>query len=196
MSYYATSSLRKSAQAVCPEVFAVLAEASREVAAAHSRVADKERLSYNAGHVSTQKDSDANNDRWKEAAQAARQKADAERRAESSQAAQQEAEQSLRMTQLEVARLKVRGCYQTLLLSIIYWLRQQTDAGTRSTDRRLQPLTAKRCVHAAICTTCGSSSLPGAHRACSLNWPSLQFGWQSLPVTCTNMLIDGSEASS
>ncbi|DBB14510.1 TPA: hypothetical protein ACH3X3_004792 [Trebouxia sp. C0006] len=83
-----------------------LAEASREVAAAHSRVADKERLSYNAGHVSTQKDSDANNDRWKEAAQAARQKADAERRAESSQAAQQEAEQSLRMTQLEVARLK------------------------------------------------------------------------------------------
>ncbi len=167
------------------------------MAAAQSRVADKERLSYDAGHVSAQKDSDTSNDRWKEAAQAARQRADAERRAESSQAAQQEAEQTLRMAQLEVARLKVRGCYQTHLLSITYWLRQQTDPqGTRSTDRRLQPLTVKRCVRAATCTACGSSSLSGADRAFSLNWPSLQLSWQSLPVTCIRMPIDGSEASS
>ncbi|KAL0020086.1 hypothetical protein WJX79_009298 [Trebouxia sp. C0005] len=83
-----------------------LAEASREVAAAQSRVADKERLSYDVGHVTAQQDSEASNNRWKEATQAARQRADAERRAESSQAAQQEAEQKLRMAQLEVARLK------------------------------------------------------------------------------------------
>ncbi|DBA92530.1 TPA: hypothetical protein ACH3X1_002761 [Trebouxia sp. C0004] len=83
-----------------------LAEASREVAAAQSRLADKERLSYDAGHVTALKDSEASNDRWKEAAQAARQRVDAERRTESSQAAQQEAEQSLRLAQLEVARLK------------------------------------------------------------------------------------------
>ena len=83
------------------------AEASREVVSAQSRVADKERLSYDFHHVTAQRDSDASNDRWKEAAQAARQKAEAERQAKSSQAAQQEAEQSLRMAQLEVARLKV-----------------------------------------------------------------------------------------
>lgn len=119
---------------MCREVVAVLAEASREVAAAQSQVADKERLSYDAGHVTAQKVSDASNDRWKEAAQASRQRADAERRAESSQAAQQEAEQSLRMAQLEVARLKVRGCYQTLLLSMIYWLRQQILAQEAQID--------------------------------------------------------------
>ena len=109
-----------------------LAEASREVAAAQSRVADKERLSYDAGHVTAQKDSDASNDHWKEAAQAARQRADAERQAESFQAAQQEAEQSLRMAQLEVARLKVGGYYQTHLPSMLYWLKQQTDADRKA----------------------------------------------------------------
>ena len=117
---------------MCPEVFAVLAGASREVAAAQSRVADKERLSYDAGHVTAQKDSDASNNRWKEAAQAARQRADAERRAESAQAAQQEAEQGLRMAQLEVARLKVRGFYQTCLPSIVCWPTQQPDADTKA----------------------------------------------------------------
>ncbi len=142
MQYFATSSLRKIGQTLCPEVVAVLAEASREVAAAQSRVADKERVSYDAGHVTAQKDSEASNDRWKEAAQAARQRADAERRAESSQAAQQEAEQSLRMAQLEVARLKVRGCYQKRLPSIVCWLKQQTD-DTKGTDGSLQPLTVR-----------------------------------------------------
>ncbi len=102
------------------------------MAAAQSRVANKERLSYDAEHVTAQKNSEVSNDRWKEAAQAARQKADAERRAESSQAAQQEAEQSLRMAQLEVARLKVRGCYQTHLPSMLYWMKQQTNADTKA----------------------------------------------------------------
>ena len=109
-------------QTLGSEVVPALAEASREVAAAQSRVADKERLSYDAGHATAEKDSDASNDRWKEAAQAARQRADAERQAESFQAAQQEAEQSLRMAQLEVARLKVGGCHQTHLPSMLYWL--------------------------------------------------------------------------
>ncbi len=77
------------------------------MAAAQSRVTDKERLNYDSDHVTAQRESEGSNDHWKEAAQAARQKADAERRAESCQAAQQEAEQSLRMAQLEVARLKV-----------------------------------------------------------------------------------------
>ncbi|KAL3148684.1 hypothetical protein ABBQ38_014099 [Trebouxia sp. C0009 RCD-2024] len=85
---------------------AQLAEASREVATAQSRVAEKERSTYDSDHVAAQRDAHADNDRWKEAADAARQKADAERRAESSQAAQQEAEQNLRMAQLEVTRLK------------------------------------------------------------------------------------------
>ena len=77
------------------------------MATAQSRVADKERLSYDVQHVALQKDSQLTHDRWKECAHLARQKADAERRADSCQAAQQEAEQSLRMAQLELARLKV-----------------------------------------------------------------------------------------
>ena len=85
-----------------------VAEASREVATAQSRVAETERSTYDSEHVASQRDAHADNGRWKEAADAARQKADAERRAESSQAAQQEAEQNLRMAQLEVTRLKVR----------------------------------------------------------------------------------------
>ena len=125
------------------------------MAVAQSRVADKERLTYDAGHVTAQKDSEASNDRWKEAAQAARQRAEAERRAKSSQATQQEAEQNMRMAQLEVARLKVRGCYQTHLLSMIYWLKQQTDADTKGIDRSLQPLTVKHCIRAAIGMACG-----------------------------------------
>lgn len=124
------------------------------MAAAQSRVADKERLSYDVGHVTAQQDSEASNNRWKEATQAARQRADAERRAESSQAAQQEAEQKLRMAQLEVARLKVRGYYTTYLPSVIYWLKQQTNADTKSTDRSLQPLTVKRRVSAASGMAC------------------------------------------
>lgn len=84
-----------------------LAEASREVATAQSRVTEKERSTYDSEHVASRLDAQADNGRWKEAADAARQKADAERRAESSQAAQQEAEQNLRMAQLEVTRLKV-----------------------------------------------------------------------------------------
>lgn len=132
LQHSAVTSQGKNAQVLGPEVVAALAEASREVAAAQSRVADKERLSYDAGHVTAQKDSEASNDRWKEAAHAARQRADAERRAESSHAALQEAEQNLRMAQLEVARLKVRGCYQTHLPSMICW--QQTDADTKGKD--------------------------------------------------------------
>lgn len=85
-----------------------LAEASREVATAQSRVAERERSTYDCEHIAAQRNAHADNDHWKEAADAARQKADAERHAESSQAAQQEAEQNLRMAQLEVTRLKVR----------------------------------------------------------------------------------------
>lgn len=83
------------------------AEASREVALAQSRVADKERSTYDSEHLAEQRDSQAGNQRWKEAADAAWQKADAERRADSAQAAQQEADQNLRLAQLEVTRLKV-----------------------------------------------------------------------------------------
>ena len=78
------------------------------MAAAQSRVADQDRLSYDSGHVTAQRESEVSNDRWKEAAQVARERAEAQRQAETSQVAQQAAEQSLRMVQLEVARLKVR----------------------------------------------------------------------------------------
>lgn len=78
------------------------------MAAAQSRVADQDRLSYDYGHVVAQRESEVSDDRWKEAAQIIRERAEAQRQAEASQAAQQAAEQSLRMVQLEVARLKVR----------------------------------------------------------------------------------------
>lgn len=78
------------------------------MASAQSRVAETERSAYDSQHLALQTDSQAGSDRWKEAADAARQKADAERRAESAQAAQLEADQNLRQAQLEVARLKVK----------------------------------------------------------------------------------------
>lgn len=87
--------------------FCVWAEASREVASAQSRLAEKDRSTYDSEHLAEQRDSQAGKHRWKEAADAAWQKADAERRAESAQAAQQEADQNLRLGQLEVSRLKV-----------------------------------------------------------------------------------------
>lgn len=102
------------------------AEASREVATAQSRVAEKERSTYDSDHVAAQRDAHADNDRWKEAADAARQKADAERRAESSQAAQQEAEQNLRMAQLEVTRLKVR---QVACRFVLLWVQSSAGCG-------------------------------------------------------------------
>ena len=86
------------------------------MASAQARVAEKERLTYDSEHLALQRDSQAGSDQWKEAADAARQKADAERRAESAQAAQLEADQNLRLAELEVARLKVRqeACSITL----------------------------------------------------------------------------------
>lgn len=70
-------------------------------------MADKERLHHDS-HVATgQRDAGADNSSWKEAAQTARQLAEAVRASESAQAAQQQAEQTLRATQLEVASLKV-----------------------------------------------------------------------------------------
>ena len=78
------------------------------MASAQARVAEKERLTYDSEHLALQRDLQAGSDRWKEAADAARQKADAERRAESAQAAQLGADQNLRLAELEVARLKVR----------------------------------------------------------------------------------------
>lgn len=78
------------------------------MASAQARVAEKEGLTYDSEHLALQRDLQAGSDRWKEAADAARQKADAERRAESAQAAQLGAEQNLRLAELEVARLKVR----------------------------------------------------------------------------------------
>ena len=85
----------------------VNAEAAREVATAQSRVADSERLAYDSEQVVLHRDPQGSSEHFKEAAHLARQKADAERRAGISQAAQQQTEQSLRMAQLELARLKV-----------------------------------------------------------------------------------------
>ena len=99
--------------------YVVLAEASREVASAQSRVAEKERLTYDTEHLALQRYSQAGSDRGKEAADAARQKADAERRAESAQAAQLEADQHLQLAQLEVACLKVRHAACCILLHSI-----------------------------------------------------------------------------
>ena len=81
------------------------AGAAKEVSAAQARLADKERLHYDTHQVADQQDPDASS--WREAAQAARQLAEAVKATESAQAAQQHAEQSLRVTQLDVARLKV-----------------------------------------------------------------------------------------
>lgn len=81
------------------------AGAAKEVSAAQARLADKERMHYDAHQVADQQDPDASS--WREAAQAARQLAEALKAAESAQAAQQQVEQSLRVTQVEVARLKV-----------------------------------------------------------------------------------------
>ena len=79
--------------------------AAKEVSAAQARLADKERVHYDNQHVTGQQSSGTGS--WKEAAQAARQLAEAVKAAESAQATQQQAEQTLRATQLEVARLKV-----------------------------------------------------------------------------------------
>lgn len=101
---------------LCLFTYVVLAEASREVASAQSRVAEKERLTYDSEHLALQRDSQAGSDRWKEAADAARQKVDAERCAESAQEAQLEANQHLQLAQLEVARLKVSHAACSVLL--------------------------------------------------------------------------------
>ena len=81
------------------------AGAAKEVSAAQARLADKERLHYDTHQLADQQNPDASS--WREAAQAARQLAEAVKAAESAQAAQQQAEQSLRGTQVEVVRLKV-----------------------------------------------------------------------------------------
>ena len=86
---------------------AIVAGAAREVAAAQSRVADKERLHYDSHQATVQQTDNAEGGSWKEAAQTARQLADAMRATESAHAAQQQAENGLRLLQLEVARLKV-----------------------------------------------------------------------------------------
>ena len=89
------------------------------MASAQSRVAEKEWSTYDSQHLALQRDPQAGSDRWKEAADAARQKADAERRAESAQAAQLEANQNLRLAQLEAARLKVEMAACSILLHSI-----------------------------------------------------------------------------
>lgn len=83
------------------------AGAAREVAAAQSRLAEKESLHYSRSQTAAQSTAEGTPSSWKEAAQAAQQVAGAVRAAESAQAAQQQAEHTLRVTQLEVARLKV-----------------------------------------------------------------------------------------
>ena len=82
------------------------AEAAREVAAAHTRVAECERLLHSTREAAEGK-APAEAARWREVSLAARRQSEAERASEAATAAKQEAEQAVAATQLNMIRLKV-----------------------------------------------------------------------------------------
>eukprot|EP00891_Asterochloris_glomerata_P000304 jgi/Astpho2/304/Aster-02189 len=85
---------------------AQLTEAAREVAAAHTRVAECERLLHSTREAAEGK-APAEAARWREVSLAARRQSEAERVSEAATAAKQEAEQALAASQLNMIRLKV-----------------------------------------------------------------------------------------
>ena len=92
------------------------AEAAREVAAAHTRVAECERLLHSTREAAEGK-APAEAARWREVSLAARRQSEAERASEAATAAKQEAEQALAASQLNTIRLKV------ILLWLAWWCR-------------------------------------------------------------------------
>ena len=82
------------------------AEAAREVTAAHTRVAECERLLHSTREAAEGK-APAEAARWREVSLAARRQSEAEQASEAATAAKHEAEQALAAFQLNMIRLKV-----------------------------------------------------------------------------------------